>query len=77
MKPQLHGVVIDENDGHKRITQSESFAVHGGSSEHHDRCVEVFLRAEEKLKKQGKSFSDSENERVLDCLNEANEHVSK
>ena len=44
------GVGLDNEDGHKRITTGEQFAIVGGSAETHERATETFIKTFEELK---------------------------
>ena len=47
----LLGVGLDNQDGHKRITQGEQFVLIGGSEETHGRMTETTLKTFEELKR--------------------------
>lgn len=55
-RPQagLLGVGLDNEDGHKRITRGEKFALVGGSQETHERMTETVLKTFEELKRRNK-----------------------
>ncbi len=48
------GVGLDNEDGHKRITQGEKFILVGGSQETHERMTETMLKTFEELKRRDK-----------------------
>ena len=50
----LLGLGLDNEDGHKRITTGEKFAIVGGSAETHDRMTETVVKTFEELKQRGK-----------------------
>jgi hypothetical protein len=52
------GVGLDNQDGHKRITTGEKFAVVGGSDETHGRMTETVVKTFEQLKRRGKDISE-------------------
>ena len=54
----LLGVGFDHQDGHKRITTGEKFAVVGGSEETHGRMTETVVKTFEQLKRRGKDISE-------------------
>jgi hypothetical protein len=60
----LLGIVHEEADGHKRVTQAEDFKVVGGSQEFHDAMTERFLKMKEHLKKKGHDISTAPLERL-------------
>jgi len=65
------GIGLDNDDGHKRITNSEHFLLLGGSAETHEKMQATVLRFDEKLKNKGKSLRETEPEEALDMLFEA------
>lgn len=56
----LLGVGLDNEDGHKRITQGEGFSLIGGSAETHDRMTETAVKTFEELKARGRTIHDVE-----------------
>lgn len=66
----LYGIGMDNDDGHKRITQAEQFSVLGGSRETHERLTITFIKTFESLKQQGKRLEQTE-------LHELNEIIKK
>jgi len=48
------GVGLDHEDGHKRITTGEKFALVGGSQETHEVMTETMLKTFEELKRRSK-----------------------
>ncbi len=73
-KPEIVGFLgigLDNQDGHKRITQSEEFLLFGGSEETHEHMQDVAIRFEESLKERGKRLRDAAPEEVIDLLNKA------
>jgi hypothetical protein len=50
----LFGLGLDNDDGHKRITTGEKFAIVGGSAETHERMTETVVKTFEELKHRGK-----------------------
>ena len=50
-KAGLLGVGLDNDDGHKRITQGEQFVLVGGSAETHERMAETTIKTFEELKR--------------------------
>ncbi len=49
----LLGLGLDNDDGHKRITTGEQFAIIGGSEETHERMTETVVKTFEELKQKG------------------------
>ena len=72
----LLGVGLDNDDGHQRVTRSESFLLVGGSAETHERMQETAIRFEEGLERRGKSLAEAELPEVMDLLHEAAEAAS-
>jgi hypothetical protein len=72
----LLGVGLDNDDGHRRVTRSESFLLVGGSADTHDRMQETAIRFEEALERRGKTLGEAEVAEVVDLLHEARESVS-
>lgn len=69
MKPEqnakdasLLGIGLDNEDGHKRVTQGETngehFALVGGSAETHERMTETVMKTFEQLSARGKRLAD-------------------
>lgn len=65
------GVGLDNQDEHKRITQSEHFILVGGSAETHEKMQDTAIYFGEALKKQGKTLEEAAPEEVLDLLRES------
>jgi hypothetical protein len=72
----LLGIGLDNHDGHRRITRSESFLLVGGSAETHERMQETAVRFEEGLERRGKTLAEAEVAEVIDLLHEARAAVS-
>jgi hypothetical protein len=67
-KAALLGVGLDNQDGHKRITSGDQFAVVGGSEETHGRMTETLIKTFEELKARGKHLSQVEPQELGDIL---------
>ena len=67
------GVGLDNKDGHKRVTQSESFLLVGGSEETHEHMQDTAIRFEESLRKRGKTLHQTTAEEVAEMLKKAME----
>jgi hypothetical protein len=65
------GVGLDNDDGHRRLTQSESFLLIGGSEQTHERMQDTAARFEAELQKRGKTLRETSPEEALDLLREA------
>lgn len=64
----LIGIGLDNEDGHKRVTRAERFAVVGGSEETHDRMTETLVKTFEHLKQKGKSLDESEPHEIAELI---------
>lgn len=62
-QPRLGGILgvgLDNEDGHKRITQGEKFMLVGGSQDTHERMTETMLKTFEELKRRHKHLETVE-----------------
>lgn len=64
----LLGVGLDNQDGHKRITQGENFSLVGGSAETHERMTETTLKALETLKERGRTIHEVEPKELAEII---------
>ncbi|MCH2386709.1 MAG: hypothetical protein MK240_00770 [Opitutales bacterium] len=64
----LLGVGLDNDDGHKRITQADEFSIVGGSENTHERMTETVIKTFEDMKNDGKTLSNIEPEQLSDLL---------
>ena len=62
------GVGLDNDDGHKRITTGEQFAIIGGSEETHDRMTETVVKTFEELKQIGKPLEKVEPKELSEII---------
>lgn len=67
----LVGVGFDNDDGHKRITTGEQFAIVGGSAETHDRMTETVVKTFEELKTRHKKLHQVEPQELAEILHKA------
>jgi hypothetical protein len=67
----LLGVGLDNEDGHKRITAGEQFAILGGSAETHERMTETVVKTFEELKQRGKQLADVPPVELADIIKKA------
>jgi hypothetical protein len=67
------GVGFDNQDGHKRLTQTEHFFLVGGSQETHERMQGTAIRFAEALRQRGKNLGETPVEEVLEILHESRE----
>lgn len=64
----LLGIGFDNEDGHKRITTGEQFAIVGGSEETHGRMTETVVKTFEELKQRGKQLQHVEPAELAEIL---------
>jgi hypothetical protein len=64
----LLGVGLDHQDGHKRITTGDHFAILGGSEETHGRMTETVVKTFEELKTRGKQLEQVEPKELAEIL---------
>lgn len=62
------GVGLDNEDGHKRVTQAEKFSIVGGSHETHERMTETLVKTFEDLRRAGTPLEQVEPQRLSDLL---------
>lgn len=67
-RAHLLGIGLDNEDGHKRITQAEQFSIVGGSEETHGRMTETVVKTFEDIKRDGKSLATVEPKQLSDLL---------
>ena len=67
----LLGVGLDNDDGHKRITKGEQFAIVGGSEETHGRMTETVVKTFEELKFRGKHLSQVERQELAEIIHKS------
>jgi hypothetical protein len=70
-RAHLLGVGLDNDDGHKRITQAEDFSLVGGSAETHDRMTETAMKTIETLKARGKSIHNVAPEELSEIVHKS------
>lgn len=70
-KAALLGLGLDNEDGHKRITTGEKFAIVGGSEETHGRMTETVVKTFEELKSRGKHLEQVEPRELAEILHKA------
>lgn len=54
----VHGIGLDNEDGHVRITKMDNFRLLGGSEETHEHMQEKAIKFNERLKKHDKKVTD-------------------
>ena len=65
---KLLGLGLDNQDGHKRITEAERFSIVGGNEETHQTLTEVAIKTFETLDKKGKTLDTVEKEELNDII---------
>lgn len=64
----LLGLGLDNDDGHKRITTGDKFAIVGGSAETHERMTETVVKTFEELKQRGKHLEQVAPRELADII---------
>jgi hypothetical protein len=64
----LLGLGLDNDDGHRRITTGERFAILGGSAETHERMTETLVKTFEELKLRGKALDEVPRVELADII---------
>lgn len=54
----VHGIGLDNEDGHVRMTKMDNFRLLGGSQETHEHMQEKAIKFNERLKKHEKRVTD-------------------
>lgn len=67
----LLGVGLDNEDGHKRITTGERFAIVGGSEETHGRLAETAIKTFEELKHRRKNLETVAREELAEIIHKS------
>jgi hypothetical protein len=67
----LLGVGLDNDDGHKRVTTGEQFAIVGGSEETHGRMTETVVKTFEELKHRGKPLAAVEPQELAEIIHKS------
>ncbi|MBI5768253.1 MAG: hypothetical protein HZA93_10690 [Verrucomicrobia bacterium] len=70
-KAALLGLGLDNDDGHKRITTGDQFAILGGSAETHGRMTETVVKTFEELKTRGKHLHQVEPDELAEILHKS------
>ncbi len=67
---KLIGIGLDGNDGHKRITKADRFAIIGGSADTHERMTETVIKTFETLDRRGKDLQKVEQKELSEIIKE-------
>jgi len=70
-KSALLGIGLDNDDGHKRITEGEQFKLVGGSEETHEKMTETVLKTFEELKRRDRRLESVEPRELAEILNKS------
>ena len=65
---KLLGLGLDNDDGHKRITEAERFSIVGGNEETHQTLTELAIKTFETLDKKGKTLDTVEKKELDDLI---------
>jgi hypothetical protein len=65
------GLGLDNDDGHKRVTTGEQFAIVGGSAETHERMTETVVKTFEALKQRGKHLGEVRPRELAEIIKKA------
>jgi len=65
------GIGLDNEDGHKRITTAEQFAIVGGTEETHERMTETLVKTLEELKHRGKHLAQVGRAELAEIIHKA------
>ncbi|MGB0579032.1 MAG: hypothetical protein ACPGVU_04950 [Limisphaerales bacterium] len=68
-KAVMLGVGLDD-DGHKRVTTGDNFAMVGGSQETHEVMTEKAIKINEKLRDRGKALEEVSREEFDDIAHQ-------
>lgn len=69
-KAVMLGVGLDQQDGHKRVTTGNNFALVGGSAETHEIMTEKVIKINEKLAARGKQLEEVSREEFDDIAHD-------
>jgi hypothetical protein len=67
----LLGVGLDNDDGHKRVTTGEQFALVGGSQETHEKMTETVVKTFEELKRRDKRLESVDPRELAEIVNKS------
>ncbi len=70
-KGHLLGIGLDNDDGHKRLTNAEQFTIVGGSDETHGRMTETVIKTFEVLKTRGKALHTVEPRELAEIIHKS------
>lgn len=69
--PSLLGLGFDNDDGHKRITVGDQFAILGGSAQTHEHMTETVVKTFEELKHRGKHLREVEPQELAEIIDKS------
>ena len=67
----LLGLGLDNQDGHKRITTGDKFALIGGSAETHERMSETTIKTFEELKRRDKHLETVDHSELAEIIHKS------
>jgi len=67
----LVGIGLDNQDGHKRVTQGEHFVLVGGSEETHGRMTETAIKTFEELKRRDKRLENIDRRELAEIVHKS------
>lgn len=67
----LVGIGLDNEDGHKRMTTGDKFALVGGSQETHERMTETVVKTFEELKRRDKHLETVNKRELAEILHKS------
>jgi hypothetical protein len=65
------GIGLDNQDGHKRVTQGEQFVLVGGSEETHGRMTETAIKTFEELKRRDKRLENIDRRELAEIVHKS------
>ncbi len=67
----LLGLGLDNEDGHKRVTTGDQFALVGGSQETHERMTETVVKTFEELKRRDRPLEAVDPKELAEILHKS------
>lgn len=66
----VHGIGLDGDDGHVRVTKMDNFRLLGGSQQTHEHMQEKAIKFNERLRKQHRRVTDLSVKQFVDLAGE-------
>lgn len=73
-KAGLLGIGLDNEDGHKRVTTGDQFALVGGSQETHERMTETAMKTFEELKRRDRHLETVDPKELAEIIHRSTPH---